>query len=112
MRGAAVSKLSLRMDTHSAQKMLSSLSSISDGFPEFRDGLLGLLNSGEELFAIDDEIRTAPRASDIVVGFKPTDSLLDLISTFRASHPDCLIFKHFPHPFRSDDCNITSEGVQ
>lgn len=90
----ALCDLRLSIDTNGLHEVLSSLSDISDRFPEFRDGLLGLLNSGEELFAIDDEIRTAPRTGDIVVGFKPADSLLDLISTFRASHPDCLVFKH------------------
>jgi len=112
MRGASVKVLFLCLDVHSFRQTLSALSALSERLPEFRERLLGLLNSGEELVAIDDEIRTAPRASDLVVGFKPSDGLLDLISAFRASHPDCLVFKHFPHPFRSDYCNITSEGVQ
>ena len=94
----ALCDLRLSIDLNGLHEMLSSLFSLSERFPEFRERLLGLLNSGEELFAIDDEIRTAPRAGDIVVGFKPADSLLDLISTFRASHPDCLVFEHGKPP--------------
>nr|WP_313597361.1 hypothetical protein [Brucella intermedia] len=94
----ALCDLKLSIDMIGLHEMLSSLSDISDRFPEFRDSLLGLLNSGEELFAIDDQDRTAPRAGDLVVGFKPTDSLLNLISAFRASHPDFLIFKHDKPP--------------
>lgn len=112
MRGAAVSILILRLDLGSASQTLSVLSDVCDRLPEFSGGLLGLLNSGEKLFFIDDEVRTAPGTGDIVAGFKPSDSRLNLVSAFMASHPNSLIVKHFPHPFRSDDCNITSESVQ
>lgn len=94
----ALRYLRLSVDTNGLREMLSVLSDVSNRISEFGCGLLGLLNSGEELFAIDDEIRTAPRTGGIVVGFKPADSLLDLISTFRASHPDCLVFKHDKPP--------------
>ncbi|WGJ07491.1 hypothetical protein [Brucella intermedia] len=94
----ALCALKLSIDLNGLHEMLSPLSYTSDRFPEFRDSLLSLLNSGEELFAIDDEIRTAPSTGHFVVRFKPSDSLLDLISTFRASHPDCLVFKHDKPP--------------
>ena len=94
----ALCDLKLSIDMIGLHEMLSSLSDISDRFPEFRDSLLGLLNSGEKLFAIDDQFRTATRTGDLVVCFKPTDGLLDLISAFRASHPDSLIFKHHKPP--------------
>lgn len=112
MRGATVNILLLRLDKSSASQTLSVFSDVSDRPPEFGGRLLGLLNSGEELFFINDEVRTAPGTGDLVAGFKPSDSRLNLVSAFGASHPDSLIVKHLPHPFRSDNCNITSEGVQ
>lgn len=90
----ATCELKISSDISSLSAMLSSLSDAADRLPEFRDGLLGLLNSGEQLFAIDDDVRTTSSTGELVVCFKPTDSLLCLVSAFRARNPDLLIFKH------------------
>ncbi|NYD82078.1 hypothetical protein HD884_002141 [Ochrobactrum intermedium] len=90
--------LRLSVDTNGLREMLSALSDVSNRIPEFGGGLLGLLNSGEELFFIDDEVRTAPGTGDLVVGFKPSDSLLNMVAAFRATNADLLIFKHDKPP--------------
>ena len=77
--------LQISVDTNGLNRMLSSLSDVADRFPEFRDGLLGLFDTGEPLFAIDDDVRAAAATGEFVVRFKPTDSLLGLMSAFKAS---------------------------
>ena len=89
-------KISLNGDSLSI--MLSTLSEAANRFPEFGDRLLSFLNSGEELFTVDDDIRPAPGAGELLVSFKPSDGLLGLVSAFRASNPDFLIFKHDEPP--------------
>ncbi|WP_036586394.1 hypothetical protein [Brucella anthropi] len=94
----ATCDLKISLNGDSLSEMLSALTEAANRFPEFGDSLLSFLNSGEELFTVDDDIRPAPTAGEFVVSFKPSDGLLDLISTFRASHPDCLVFKHDKPP--------------
>ena len=94
----AACNLKLSIDGDGFARMLSSLTEIANRFPEFRDGILSLLNSGDELFIIDRDIRTASGTGELVVGFKPSDSLLGLMSAFRARNPDFVIFKHDEPP--------------
>jgi len=74
--------------------MLSPLTEAANKFREFGDRLLNFLNSSEKLFTVDDDIRPASGAAELVVSFKPSDGLLGLVSAFRASNPDFLIFEH------------------
>lgn len=89
-------KISLNGD--SLSEILSALTEAANRFPEFGDRLLSFLNTGEELFTVDDDIRPASSAGELIVSFKPSDSLLGLMSAFRASNPDFLIFKHDEPP--------------
>lgn len=90
----AVCDLTVSADFAELSGMLAFLSEASDRSPEFRNSLLGLLNSGEQLFAIDNDVRTVPGTGELIIAFKPSDSLLGLLSAFRASNPDILIFEH------------------
>lgn len=89
-------KISLNVDSLSV--MLSTLTEAANRFPEFGDSLLRFLNSGEEPFTVNDDIRPATGAGELVVSFKPSDSLLGLMSAFRARNPDFVIFKHDEPP--------------
>ena len=89
-------KISLNGDSLSV--MLSSLTEAANRFPEFGDRLLSFLNSGEELFTLDNDIMPAPVTDELVVSFKPSDGLLCLVTAFRARNPDFLFFKHDEPP--------------
>lgn len=89
-------KISLNVD--SLSEMLSALTDAANRFPEFGDSLLRFLNSGEKPFTVNDDIRPATGAGELVVSFKPSDGLLGLVTAFRASHSDFLIFKHDEPP--------------
>ncbi|MDR6432014.1 hypothetical protein [Brucella pseudogrignonensis] len=82
-------KLSLNGDSLSV--MLSMLTEVANRFPEFGSRLLSLLNSGDELFIIDNDNGATTVTGELVVSFKPSDSLFGLVATFSASNPDILI---------------------
>lgn len=87
-------ELTFKFDGEGSGRLLTALSELAERFPEFGDSLLGLIDSGDELFCLDSDSRSAPRAGEIVVRLNPSDRLAALMSAFRAGDFDLLAFEH------------------
>lgn len=104
--------LKLRLDAGPANEMLSALSQAAERLPEFGDALLGLLDSGEELFLLHRHNTPASRAGEVVMRLDPGHSLLRLVAAFRARQPELLFFEHFPLQVDVEHSNIVAQVVQ
>ena len=95
-----MSKLAMCLDAGCAHELLSALSDVAERFPELRDGVVDLLETGEELFLLHSDVAAAATTGEIVVRLDPSDRLLSLVSAFRARQPQCLLFGygHFGNP--------------
>lgn len=89
-----MTKLAMRLDAGRAHELLSALSDAAERFPELRDGVVDLLETGEQLFLLHTDGASAATTGEIVVRLDPSDSLLGLVSAFRARQPQCLLFEH------------------
>lgn len=82
------------LDVGYTHELLSALSDAAERFPELRDGVVDLLEAGEQLFLLQADGTAAVTTGEIVVGLYPSDRLLGLMSAFRARQPQCLLFEH------------------
>lgn len=94
MRGEVVTILAMRVDVGSTPELLSALSDAAERFSQFRDGVIDLLEAGEQLFLLHADGAAATTTGEIVVRLDPSDGLLGLVSTFRTRQPQCLLFEH------------------
>lgn len=82
------------LDVGYTHELLSALSDAAERFPELRDGVVDLLEAGEQLFLLQADGTAAVTTGEIVVSLYPSDRLLGLMSAFRARQPQCLLFEH------------------
>ncbi|MCD7109695.1 hypothetical protein LRX75_11670 [Rhizobium sp. DKSPLA3] len=108
----AKESISLLFDTAASQDLLSALSDLAERFPHFRDGLLGLIDSGDELFRLDIDGRAAPFAGELIVRLYPGDALARLVVALRAGDSDLFGLKHGEAPVASIQTNTTVELAQ
>ena len=104
--------LKLTLDTAGLAKLLSALSDAADLLPEVRDGLIGLLDSGEQLLRIDCDGSAAALTTEIVVRLKPSDALLRLLPASGAGDIDFCVLEHAASPVELLDVITTSGTVQ
>lgn len=100
--------LTLSLDTSASEASLVSLSELAERFPEFRDGILRLLEAGEQIFLVDADNRSAMTAGKFVMRLYPSDGLLSLLAALRARQPELLLFEHFPLPEIADQSTCVS----
>ncbi|MCS0463495.1 hypothetical protein [Rhizobium favelukesii] len=96
--------IKLRCDTADLEDYLSALFAASELLPEIRQGLVGLLDSGEELFCVHSDCIAASVTGELLVRFQPSDALLRLLSASGAWNVDFNIFEHATSPI--DDSNV------
>ncbi|MER9170901.1 hypothetical protein NKI12_26820 [Mesorhizobium australicum] len=96
-------------DSLAATGLLSSLAKAAEGFPEFGNALVDFIESGDELFLLKPNRRSASGTNHLVVRLDPSDSLVGLVATFRARNPDFGLLEHF-HPATSPADFSTSIG--
>lgn len=89
-----MSKIAMCLDAGYTHELLSALSDAAERFTELRDGVVDLLETGEQLFLLHADGASAATTGEIVVRLDPSDSLLGLVSAFRARQPQCLLFEH------------------
>nr|CAD7058688.1 hypothetical protein RP007_05866 [Rhizobium sp. P007] len=89
-----MTKLAMFLDAGCAHELLSALPDAAERFPELRDGVVDLLETGEQLFLLQADGAAAATTGEIVVRLDPSDRLLSLVSAFRARQPQCLLFEH------------------
>jgi len=90
--------LTLKFDASGLITWLSALSELAKRLPEVRDGLLGLLDSGEELVRFDVNSGSATVANEVIVRPYPSDALFGLLSALGAGDTDLLLFEHDSAP--------------
>lgn len=90
--------MTLKFDASGLNGWLSALSELSERLPEVRDGLLGLLDSSEELVRFDVNSGPATVANEVTVRPYPSDALFGLLSALGAGDADLLLFEHDSAP--------------
>lgn len=103
--------LELSADTTSLDRTLSALTDAAESFPDFRHALVGLLETGEELFTLECDRGIAPIADQLIVRFYPSDGLVGLVTAFRARNPDLRLLEHIVPPSIGYDDNAAVEAV-
>lgn len=91
-------EVKITLDGTKIQQMLSALSNLADRLPEFRDGLLRLIDSGEEIFRVDGYGFTAAITSELLVRLNPSEALLGPMSTTGAGDCDLLFLEQRTSP--------------
>jgi hypothetical protein len=76
-----VSQLTVRLD---GADLVQRVSVLAERSPEIRDGLLGLIDAGEELFRINGGDGSASGAGDLVLRLEASDALRRLLATVGA----------------------------
>ncbi|WDZ80956.1 hypothetical protein PWG15_24705 (plasmid) [Ensifer adhaerens] len=94
----ATKAVSFILDAGGLPAQLSALSGLAKRLPEVRDGLLGLLDSGEELVRFDVDSGSATIANEVIVRPYPSDALFGLLAALGAGDSDLLLFEHETSP--------------
>jgi hypothetical protein len=105
-------ELKIRCDTSRSVRALAALSNAAELFPEIRQALVSLLDSGEQLIRIDGDGLSATGADELLVSFHPSDALLGLLSAAGAGDVDFSVFEHATSPFDLSDESTTDKDVQ
>ena len=78
--------VTLTTDTSDFSAALKLASEFADVSAEFRDGLVGLLEGGDELGCIDSDSTTTAATGELIVRLKPSDGLRSLLATMGARY--------------------------
>ncbi|TGR32987.1 MULTISPECIES: hypothetical protein [unclassified Mesorhizobium] len=103
--------LKISFDGASASDLPSSLSEAAECFLEFGYALVDFLESGKEFFLLKHDRGSASGTNEIVVRLDPSDSLVGLVTAFRARNTDFGFLEHFHLP-SSDPQFSTSIEVE
>ena len=96
--------LVLKADFDAGLQWLSALAEAAERFPKIRNALLGFLEAGEELFALQVDSRAASPADHLVVRLDPSNGLVGCVAALRARYPECCFLEHlFSPPKRKHD---------
>ncbi len=68
--------LTLHVDTSAAQAAMARLAALAEGRPQVGERFLGLLDAGEELFALQEDHGGAAGAGQLFMRLEPSDGLL------------------------------------
>ena len=104
----AKTTVNIRMDTSGLRAWLSALTQLAERLPEVRDGLLGYLDSGEELFRFDVDRGAATVTGECIVRLYPSDALLGLLSASGAGDTNLLLVEHGTSPEVESRHHITT----
>ncbi len=83
--------------TDEAEPLFARLSALAERFPEFGEGLLGLVEAGEEIFEIDLDPRAASGADKMTLRLKPGNAVLALFAATGAGDLNDLLATETGH---------------
>ncbi len=83
--------------TDEAEPLFARLSALAERFPEFGEGLLGLVEAGEEIFEIDLDPRAASGADKMTLRLKPGNAVLALFAATGAGDLNALLATETGH---------------
>jgi hypothetical protein len=109
-------RLTIRMDAGPLDSALVELSALTKAAGqvahEFRDAFVRLVESGKQLFTLQNDLDAAPGTHVTVIRANPSDGFLRLLAAARAGNFDALIVEQiFGHDCSSVGCvDSSNEG--
>lgn len=91
-------KVAVSFDASGFERNLALLAEAAQRFPEIRDGLVRLFETGDQFVRLDTNALAASTTNHLVVRLNPSDGLGVLVAAARARNSDFCTLEHAQPP--------------